>query len=53
MFYRDMIRIEPDWNVKWEGQIVGFLEKYIRIEPDWNVKSFDKLSTDCGTRVLE
>ena len=32
------IRIKPDWNVKWEGQIVGFLEKHIRIKPDWNVK---------------
>ena len=34
----EVIRIEPDWNVKFDIEELKNLMEYIRIEPDWNVK---------------
>ena len=33
-----LIRIEPDWNVKFNEFTALFIPTVIRIEPDWNVK---------------
>ena len=34
----NLIRIEPDWNVKLKQLIYRPQFRPIRIEPDWNVK---------------
>ena len=33
-----MIRIKPDWNVKYNILLIFSLYPPIRIKPDWNVK---------------
>ena len=36
-----LIRIVPEWNVKYQNPLALFIPTMIRIVPEWNVKVID------------